>query len=198
MLTINKVEPSCFISFKKKNNPKNYEKDCDHVVRKCLRDALFTEQNAQCFYCEQKIENDSKKVHIEHFIPRDANLKNTDCDYNNLFLSCNGKEHCGTKKGNAYDEDKHLRIYSLTKALEDPSIMFDYTTQGIIKAKNSLSKNEKERATNTIELLGLNHKDLVATRENIFLQLEMYKTYGYKIDEIYTFFNEFENLFKGY
>ena len=34
-------------------------------------------------------------------------------------------------------------------------------------------------------------------RENIFLQLEMYKNNGYEIDEIYTFFNEFENLFKG-
>jgi len=48
-----------------------------------------------------------------------------------------------------------------------------------------------------MNLLNLNHKSLVEVRENIFFQIEMYKTYDYETDEIFTFFNEFESLFKG-
>jgi len=194
MLNLNKLEPDCFIDFKRKNSPKNYEKDCDHKVRECLREALLKEQKGQCFYCEQKI----KESRIDHFIPRDAlNEKSIECNYNNLFLSCDRKDSCDIKKGNKFDESRYIRLFSNRYDLENPSDFFDYTARGKIKAKKILPNDKKNRAENTIELLNLNHQDLVDARQVIISNIEMYKKSGYHIDEIFTFFNEFESLFKG-
>ena len=195
MLNLNKVEPECFIAFRKKNNPKSYEEDCDHEVRECLRKALLKEQKGQCFYCEQKI----KKSHIDHFIPRDApNEKNIECNYNNFFLSCDRKESCDIRKGNKFDENRYIRLFSNKYDVDTPSDFFDYTTNGKIKVKKILSDNEKLRATNTIELLNLNHKDLVNARKTMFKNIDIYIQSNMDIKSIYSFFNEFENIFKKF
>ena len=200
MLKLNSCEPECFISFKKKNNPHSYQDDCnDYELRECLREALIKEQRYQCFYCEKKIENNPSKVHIDHIIQRDINHK-LECTYSNMALSCNSKNHCGKYKDRqgTWNSSNFLRIFSENLELQESvDDFFIYMSNGKIAVKNSLSENEKKRAINTIEYLNLNHRDLVSTRENIFSQLEMYKSYGYEIDEIYTFFNEFENIFKG-
>ena len=200
MLKPNSCEPECLISFKKKNTPHSYQDDCnDYKLRECLREALIKEQRYQCFYCEKKIENNPSKVHIDHIIQRDINHK-LECTYSNMALSCNSKKHCGKYKDKQgrWNSSKFLRIISENLELQESvDDFFIYMSNGKIGVKNSLSENEKKRAINTIEYLNLNHRDLVSTRENIFSQLEMYKSYGYEIDEIYTFFNEFENIFKG-
>jgi len=194
MLNPNKIEPDCFIDFKRKYSPKNYEKDCDHTVRECLREALLKEQRGQCFYCEQKI----KSSRIDHFIPRDApNEKDIECNYNNLFLSCDRKESCDIQKGSTFDESRYIRLFSNRYDLENPSDFFNFTARGKIKAKKLLNDDSKNRAKNTIELLNLNHKYLVDARQVIISNIEMYKNSGYDTDEIFTFFNEFESLFKG-
>ena len=201
MLNLNRCEPECFISFKIKNNPHSYQDDCnDYDLRKCLREALIEEQKYQCFYCEKKIVNDTSKVHIDHIKQRDVYHK-LECIYSNMALSCNNQNHCAKYKDNqeVWDDSKFLRILSENPQLqENISDFFIYRSNGKITVKNSLTEDEKERAINTINYLNLNHKDLVSTRENIFSQLEMYKSYNYEIDEIFTFFNEFETLFKGY
>lgn len=200
MLNPNHNEPECFISFKVKNSPHSYQDDCnDYELRLCLREALIKEQKYQCFYCEKKILNDTSKVHIDHIKQRDVYHK-LECKYSNMALSCNEKTHCAKfkDKQEIWDDSKFLRIFSENSELqENPSDFFIYRSNGKIGVKKTLSENEKKRAINTIEYLNLNHKNLIQVRENIFLKLEMYKSYDYEIDEIYTFFNEFENLFKG-
>ena len=200
MLNLNRDEPECFSSFKIKNNPHSYSDDCDeYELRECLRKALLKEQKYQCFYCEKKIENNPSKVHIDHIKQRTVYHK-LECTYSNMALSCNDNSHCAKYKDNQeiWDNNKFLRIVSENSELqENVADFFIYISNGKVAVKKSLTEDEKKRATNTIEYLNLNHKDLVATRENIFSQLEMYKGCNYKIDEIYTFFNEFENLFKG-
>jgi len=200
MLNLNRDEPKCFSSFKLKNNPHSYGDDCDdYELRECLREALLNEQKNQCFYCEKKIENKPSKVHIDHIKQRSYYHK-LECDYSNMALSCNGivnkkeAQYCAKYKDKqgVWDDEKFLRI-----SVENPSDFFIYRSNGEIGVKQSLSENDKERAVNTLNYLNLNHKSLIDVRENIFLQLAMYKTYGYDIDEIFTFFNEFESLFKG-
>ena len=200
MLNPNKDEPECFVAFKVKNNPHSYQDDCnDHDLRLCLREALIKEQKHQCFYCEKKIINDTSKVHIDHIKQRNFYHK-LECTYENMALSCNAKLHCAKYKDNqeAWDDNKFLRIVSNNPELqENPSDFFIYKSNGKIGVKKSLSENEKERAINTIEYLNLNHKNLRETRESIFLQLEFYKSNGHEIDEIFTFFNEFQSIFRG-
>ena len=193
MLNQNKVEPDCFIDFKRKNSPKNYEKDCDHVVRECLRDALLKEQRGQCFYCEQKI----KVSRIDHFIPRDApHQKDIECNYHNLFLSCDRKESCDSYKGNKFDESRYIRLFSNSYEIEMPSDFFDYTTRGKIRPKKILPNDKKIRAENSIEFLNLNHNELVNARRVMFKNIESCKQSGLDIQTIYSYFEEFESIFK--
>jgi len=195
MLNLNKVEPDCFILFKKKNNPKSYEDDCNHEVRTCLREALFSEQRGQCFYCEQKI----KKSRIDHFIPRDApNEKDIECNYNNFLLSCNREDSCDIKKGNKFDEDKYIRLFSNKYELDTPSDFFDYTERGKIKAKKLLADDKRIRAENSIELLNLNHSELVNARKVMFKNIKSLKENNLDIKTIYGYFEEFESIFKNF
>jgi len=195
MLNLNKNEPDCFIQFKKKNSPKNYEKDCDYVVRECIREALFKEQRGQCFYCEQKI----KESRIDHFIPRDApNEKNIECNYNNFFLSCNRKDSCDSKKSNSFDENRYIRLFSNNYMLDKPSDFFDYTARGKVKVKKSLDNDKKIRAENTIELLNLNHSELINARKVMFKNIESLKQSNLDIKTIYGYFEEFESIFKKF
>jgi len=202
MLNLNRDEPECFSSFKIKNKPHSYQDDCnDYKLRLCLREALIEEQKYQCFYCEKKIENDTSKVHIDHIKQR--NIYHTlECEYSNMALSCNGngEKHCAKYKDKQgiWDDEKFIRIVAENLELqENPSDFFIYRANGEVGVKKSLSQNEQERAINTINYLNLNHKNLIEVRESIFLQLEMYKSYDYNIDEIFTFFNEFQSIFKG-
>lgn len=200
MLKLSKDEPECFKSFKTKYTPHSYGDDCDdHTLRECLRVALLSEQNKQCFYCEKKIENDTAKVHIDHIKQRNIYHK-LECEYSNMVLSCNGngEKHCGKYKDKrgVWDDSKYIRIVSDSELQENPVDFFDYMSHGDIKVKKSLGEDKTRRANNTIEYLNLNDTELVKTRRKIVLQLEMYKQSGFDIGEIFTYFNEFESLFK--
>lgn len=201
MLDLNKYEPDFFLEFKRKNKPKRYTEDCDdYQLRNALRTSMLHEQNSQCFYCEKKIENNSRKVHIDHIIQRSIN-HHLECDYNNMVLSCNGdgEKYCAKYKDkqSIWDDNKFLRLLSDNQDLrEKPSEVFVYMSSGKIKPKNALSDELKDRTKNTINYLNLNHKDLIGARRNIFLALKSYEEQGLNKKEIFTYFNEFENIFK--
>jgi uncharacterized protein (TIGR02646 family) len=195
------IEPDFFIEFKRKNNHKRYTDDCDdYSLRNSLRDSMIQDQRGQCFYCEKKITNDSTKVHIDHIMQRDS-YHNLECDYENMVLSCNGdgEKYCGKYKDkqSIWDDNKFICLVSDNKELrEKPSEVFVYMSSGKIKAKNSLSYELKKRTTNTIDYLNLNHKDLIGARKIISLALASYEIQGLDKQEIFTYFNEFENIFK--
>ena len=202
MLDLTKDEPIFFTDYKKKNNPHSYLDDCDdYILRNSLRESLLNEQSGQCFYCEKEITNYTKKVHLDHLKQRDKFHK-LECCYANMVLSCNGgrnEEHCGKYKDNQefWCDDKFLKIIPENPQLEEKSSnSFRYMSNGKISPKQSLPLDKQDRATNTIQYLKLNHKDLVEARKNIVLQLELYKQQGFQANEIFTYFKEFESLFK--
>jgi uncharacterized protein (TIGR02646 family) len=187
MLDLNKTEPQFFIDYKDKLKPKRYQEDCNNYeLKDNLRISLLDEQNNQCFYCEKKISNNTDLVHIDHIKQRN-NYPKLECDYNNLVLSCSDKNHCGKYKDNQngyWDTDIYLDLDT-----QNPSQYFRYMTSGKIVSEDT-------KATNTINYLNLNYKDLIEARKNINLQIEMYKTQGFDTKLIYSFYLEFENLFK--
>lgn len=201
MLDLNKIESEFFLEFKRKNNPKRYKDDCDNYeLRNSLRESMLDEQRGQCFYCEKKIKNDSNKVHIDHIVQRDSN-HNLECEYDNMVLSCNGdgEKYCAKYKDkqSIWDDNKFIRLVSENKELrEKPSDVFVYMSNGKIRAKKSLPDELQERTTNTITYLNLNHRDLIGARKNIYLALAMYENQGLDKKQIFTYFNEFENIFK--
>ncbi len=58
------------------------------------------------------------------------------------------------------------------------------------------SEDEKERGNNTIEYLNLNFSKLVKAIKNIFVQIETYKQQNFNINQIFSYFKEFETIFK--
>jgi len=198
MLNLNRDEPKCFRDFKIKNKPHRYVEDCDdYDLRECLRISLLQEQKKQCFYCEKKIDN---RFHIDHIKQRKKYTK-LECIYSNMALSCNSNNHCANYKdaNGIWKDKKHLRIVSQNPELQESiSNFFYYSSNGQIEPKASLSEDEITRTKNTIDYLNLNHRDLVKIRKQMFSHLVDYKDMGYDTDEIFTFFCEFESIFKEF
>ena len=196
MLDLNKIEPDFFKEFKRKNHPHSYKDDCDNYeLRKDLRENIFLEQNGQCFYCEKEIkdEHNIDKVHLDHIKQRNYYhlLK---CNYDNIVLSCNGdgEKYCAKfkDKNGLWDDTKYLKL-----EIEKPSDFFRYISNGKIKAKKSLSEEDKERVENTINYLNLNHSDLIGARKTIFSALQSYEQQGLNKQNLFSYFNEFESIF---
>jgi len=79
----------------------------DDLEKTDLRTSLIKEQGYLCCYCMSRIEDDRRKVKIEHWYPESESIKEGDrgrtIKYSNLLLACCGKygeyECCDTKKG---------------------------------------------------------------------------------------------------
>lgn len=194
MLDLNKTEPLFFTAFKNKYNPTTYEDCSDRDFKNNLRNEILKEQNGQCFYCENKINNNTENVHIDH-IKQQGRFHTLICSYNNMVLSCNKKEHCGKYKDTqgVWDDTKYIKLVG--ENIDLPSEFFNYMNNGKIKPKKELSSNDKSRASNTIAYLNLNHTDLNQARRVIFMQIE---SYGAEIDKnsLFEIFNEFQSIFK--
>ena len=142
MRNIDKSEPQFFVEFKEKYKPKSYVDDCnEYELRDNLRQNMLDEHHGQCFYCEKKITNSTKKVHIDHIIQRQSNLQALECDYNNIVLSCNGEgeNYCGKYKDKQYiwDNKQLIRLVDNDELKENPSTIFLYQSNGKMKAKKS-------------------------------------------------------------
>lgn len=61
-----------------------------------IKSALLAMSHNKCAYCECKLDEESKYMEVEHFLPKD-DYPNQVVDWNNLLPSC---KRCNTKKGN--------------------------------------------------------------------------------------------------
>ena len=113
-------------------------------VKDTVRQALLSEQYHLCCYCGGRVA--AHNSHIEHFQPQRFQARRF--DYDNLLLSCNGKDHCGAAKGKWFDE--RLLVSPLDPRCEE---YFDFGSDGSI-APAAESPNA-EAARQTIAHLGL-------------------------------------------
>lgn len=83
----------------------------DDLDKTALRTSLIAEQGYLCCYCMSRIQDNGRKVRIEHWYPESESRRENDIrrtiDYSNLFLACNGEcnkeEYCDVHK-------KHKKI----------------------------------------------------------------------------------------
>lgn len=99
-------EPSFFTTFRLtpgatyQNMPSGNMFEFD--VKRALKQSLLEEQGYICCYCMKRINMDNST--IEHWNPQ-CSLDNTNLDYSNLFVVCNGNPgkpkdtHCDEHKG---------------------------------------------------------------------------------------------------
>jgi len=136
----------------------NPEKGSVHI-------SLLSEQGYICCYCCNKVEQ--SKSHIEHLAPQSKTNSELSVDYTNMLASCGRDpkwpEYCGHKK-----QDLAIGVSPLQANCEE---FFNYSSTGeILPTANNLA-HQKDAQT-TIEVLGLNHYDLMEGRKQAFEALE--------------------------
>ena len=135
--------------------------------RRATVNGLFAEQTGQCVYCGRRISLDRlREFHIEHFRPR-SGYPEQELDYANLFLSC-GPEHehgpwptCGSHKADWFEENCHI-----TPAPESCAERFRFRSSGRIAG------DDTPEAAKMIQVLNLNHPELVTERQGVIEELE--------------------------
>ena len=122
-------------------------------IRYRLRNELITEQKGLCCYCLSSIKN--RPSHNEHFLPQ-SKYPNKSLDYKNIFCSCNSKETCGNIK-----KDSSVQI--VNPSVNNPESHFRYLANGKIEGTDQIGKD-------TINILNLNHRSLMKSRETLLKQ----------------------------
>ena len=171
MLRVNKCrDPNFILKFKKKNAPKTWNDYNDGFIKNEIKAFILEhEQNRYCPYCEKSIYN-INEGHIEHVKPKDLFPKLFQ-KYNNLLVSCNEKNSCGSAKQNKYSEE------FINPVIEDPRefLTFNLASGEIVPLYKDLEDIRNSRATSTIELLNLNNYVLKDARKNLIQILEVYR-----------------------
>ncbi|MFJ4432361.1 retron Ec78 anti-phage system effector HNH endonuclease PtuB [Pseudomonas sp. NPDC089395] len=118
--------------------------------RQEIWDKLDAMQGKRCAYCEADINHERR--HIEHFRQRDRYPRGT-FDWHNLFGSCNRTSTCGKHKDNcgAYRHEDLIK-----PDVEDPEAFLVFTPNGSVQPRANLSARDRNRAEQTIRILGLN------------------------------------------
>ncbi|MDR1291664.1 MAG: TIGR02646 family protein [Planctomycetaceae bacterium] len=157
-------EPKEFIEWKNKTN-ENWQPTFESLrgssTGKIVKQSLIEEQGGLCCYCERYITDDDS--HFEHFRPQSCYKKDV-LNYQNLLCSCvkepkkETDRHCGHFKGDQFDEQ--FLISPLDPECEN---QFAYDSKGRIKPAQS----DNEKATKTIDMLGLNNGNLPDNRKSL-------------------------------
>ena len=136
------------------------------LERDALRHSLYAEQTGQCVYCGRRISlNRHRSFHVEHFRPR--RYRELQLEYTNLFPSCGPEgeegvgETCGDHKGKWFEEDCHI-----PPAPESCTERFRFRSSGDIAGDGTAE------AKRMIEVLNLNHRELVTERQILIEKLD--------------------------
>jgi len=161
-----------------KNLTNQFKEDNSKTVwqKTYIKEALNKMTNGKCCYCEVKLGEEGKNMHVEHFHSK-SKYPDEVVEWNNLLPSCN---RCNSNKGalDTYEEE------IINPTVDDPKDYF------YIKNYRYKVKNNSEKARRTIDVLYLNDSaGLVSVRfsfgENIQEKIEdlLEKTKQYISDD---------------
>lgn len=135
-------------------------------VRKAMESSLYREQTGQCVYCGRGISRGAHRdCHVEHFRPR-SKYPELQLDHANLFLSCGPegahgtRQTCGSHKGDWFEEERHV-----PPAPESCAERFRFRSSGHVAGG-------APEAEKMIEVLNLNHPELVTDRRTLIENLD--------------------------
>lgn len=135
-----------------------------------VRDALLRDQGHLCAYCQRRIENDERRMKVEHWHAQSAEGDKKDTlRWRNLLGVCLGDEaqetgakigerHCDTARGNAA-----LFLHPVEGQGRNPREHLRYTSVGEV-----LPAKENASVEGDIETLNLNAKRLKRARREVY------------------------------
>lgn len=148
--------------------------DLDSACKRQLRFALFQmqgipgvvsedakEYGLRCAYCESAIRHEG---HIEHFRRKNPHhFPQFTFDWNNLFLACGSRKHCGHYKDRkgaaAYDANDIIKPDQ-----DDPEHYLYFHSNGEVRERSELNATDAHRACETIRVFGLDDGALAGAR----------------------------------
>jgi uncharacterized protein (TIGR02646 family) len=148
----------------------NYGQDSGSLpnLRKA-KEYLINEQNGLCAYCQQKIEIENSS--IEHVIPKEHNIE-LSTSYYNLVAVCNknqikdpetNKFHCDRNRGSELISP--IIFYSNSHSGSAKiNCFFTAYADGQIVPKHNIKDNIKNQVQAFIDILNLNHANLLSKR----------------------------------
>lgn len=140
---------------------------------KKIKDALIVMFHGKCAYCESRI-NHIDYGHIEHFKPKSLpEYYELAVDWSNLLLACgrcNGPENKGVKFPGSAEGGP---LVSPTE--DDPAIHFRFDFDTGTKLANVL--DHSKRGKTTLNVLGLNRRELLHHRSDFVKKLWAIATY---------------------
>lgn len=192
MQKINKTGamPNIMAKWISKNNKLSW-KDLPIDEKQALREQLHAEQVGLCCYCCKKITISPEYVSVEHLQDKHQHPK-LQFKYDNLLLSCISTKHCNQAK-----QSKSIGIHPLQPDCDD-SIKMNPLSAQLVGHKN------KEDAEDSIEILKLNHRELINHRTDLVKLIQNYLPLFNICDDIYqlqknsTFKDSFLDLVKDF
>ena len=155
--------------------------DLGGAALQATRQALYLEQTGQCVYCGRAIELGAYTGrHVEHFRPR-SRYPDLELAYANLFLSCgplrsqgHPRPTCGNQKNAWFDETCHVE-----PAPED-------ACQGrfVFASDGRICGDGTPEADRMIDVLNLNHSELVYERSALIEELDCELGQGASVAEL--------------
>ena len=138
-------------------------------VRDAMLRRLYAEQTGQCVYCGGGISLDGREsFHVEHFRPQSREeYRALQLEYSNLFLSCGPEgepgvgETCGRHKGDWFDENCHI-----------PPVPEACAQRFRFRALGNIVGDGSAEAQRMIEVLNLDHRELVTVRRELIEDLD--------------------------
>ncbi|MDX8154332.1 retron Ec78 anti-phage system effector HNH endonuclease PtuB [Acinetobacter pittii] len=147
-----------------------------------ISQAILVFQGQYCAYCEASLINNK---HIEHFAKRSEFPKKI-YEWDNLFLSCESKVHCGHFKDNI-NLSKYASVYdyrSLIKPdVDNPSDFLFFSISGEVLPKKGIDKELQDKAELTINVFNLNEEGLKNIRSGILLSNKEIVKYIYSLGD---------------
>lgn len=177
-------EPIAFTRWKKKHQKATYN-NLHGKAMLALRNALLQEQGFICCFCGRAIgkinlnihqiiqkslnKGDEHNISNAHIVPQSKDPLRT-LDYNNICASCDTRKYSNEKHCDAKQGGDDLPISPLQK---DCLSFFSFNSDGTIKANHLKPQSDQQKATDTIETLGLNDSVLNLEREKRINMLQI-------------------------
>lgn len=166
MIKINRTEkPSELTDEIQQKLTDDFKKDNKKTVwnKPYIRNALFKMSNGKCCYCEVKLAEEGKDMHVEHFHPK-SKYPDEVVNWENLLPAC---KRCNVSKSthDTYEEE------IINPSIDNPKDYL-YMSNYWYKCKNTNEK-DKKKAKDTIDVLSLNDMmELITPRFKIGNEIE--------------------------
>lgn len=145
MIKIDKKTPPIDLGIYKKNWESSY-KNMPADLKRDLRESLLEEQGYLCAYCMTRLENNSSKTKIEHYISQDADITK-ELEYSNLLVVCKGNEGSREEEQTCDTKKKNQTLTINPQKIEDIETIL-YSSNGKIKSSNPIFDDELNRVLN--------------------------------------------------